>query len=312
MEKKKGGFKKIIIRVLIVFFSFFLIIYITNKILIKVEAKKIKPYGELVKVDGKNMNVLIEGEGDRTIVILPGYGTASPVIDFKPLRKELSKDYRLVVVEPFGYGLSDFINKERTIENITDELHELLETLGINEYILMGHSIFGIYGMEYIDKYEDEVLAFVGLDSSVPIQFDEKGEPNLNLLNAVYKSGIFRPILKLSELSADTEAEKEEIKQINMITNRNLGNKNNNSEGKNFAYNFGVASKLNLPKSMPVAYFLADSSTINFPLWEEWHKDLVKDLDNSLVILYEGDHYIHHTKSKEIKEELDKFLDKAL
>lgn len=34
----------------------------------------------------------------------------------------------------------------------------------------MGHSIGGIYGLEYAKKYTNEVSAFVGIDSSVPEQ----------------------------------------------------------------------------------------------------------------------------------------------
>lgn len=32
----------------------------------------------------------------------------------------------------------------------------------------MGHSILGVYGLEYVNHYENEVSAFVGIDSSVP------------------------------------------------------------------------------------------------------------------------------------------------
>jgi 2-hydroxy-6-oxonona-2,4-dienedioate hydrolase len=67
--------------------------------------KRIVPYGQHLSVDGKNMNVLIQGEGEETIVLLPGYGTATPALDFKLLIDELSPYYKVVAVEPFGYGL---------------------------------------------------------------------------------------------------------------------------------------------------------------------------------------------------------------
>lgn len=47
--------------------------------------------------------------------------------------KELSPKYR--VVEPFGYGLSDITEDERTIENITEEIHEALQVIGVKKYI---------------------------------------------------------------------------------------------------------------------------------------------------------------------------------
>ncbi len=51
------------------------------------------------------MNVYIHGQGEETVVILPGFGTAAHALDFKPLIEELSPNYKVVVIEPFGYGL---------------------------------------------------------------------------------------------------------------------------------------------------------------------------------------------------------------
>lgn len=103
------------------------IVYITNVISSNAEAKRIEPYGQHVSVDGKNMNVFIQGDGPDTVVLLPGFGTASPALDFKLLIDELSPHYKVVVVEPFGYGLSDATKKERTSENIVSEIHEALQ-----------------------------------------------------------------------------------------------------------------------------------------------------------------------------------------
>ncbi|MNP82794.1 Alpha/beta hydrolase family protein [compost metagenome] len=75
------------------------------------------------------MNVFIQGEGEETIVLLPGYGTAAPGLDFKTLVSELSPNYKVVVVEPFGYGLSDQTSKERTTANIVSEIHEALSSV---------------------------------------------------------------------------------------------------------------------------------------------------------------------------------------
>ncbi|MDQ8735195.1 alpha/beta hydrolase [Paenibacillus sp. LHD-38] len=114
------------------------------------------------------MNVLVTGEGKQTIVWIPGYGDIAPGLSYTKMLEELSPHYRVVVVEPFGYGLSDIIDEPRTIENITEEIHEAVKQVGVDKYILMGHSISGVYGMKYIDRYRDEVTGFIGLDSSTP------------------------------------------------------------------------------------------------------------------------------------------------
>jgi 2-hydroxy-6-oxonona-2,4-dienedioate hydrolase len=146
------------------------VVFIVNLVCNKIEQGRIESYGQSVPVDGKSMNVLIQGKGEETVVLLPGYGTAAPALDFQLLADELSPFYRVVAIEPFGYGLSDRTDKERTTGNIVQEIHETLQQLDIHRYILMGHSIAGIYGLDYVNQYPDEVSAFVGIDTSVPTQ----------------------------------------------------------------------------------------------------------------------------------------------
>ena len=94
-------------------------------------------YGTAVKVGGKKMNVEIAGlqtEEAPVIVLLPGLGSPSPVLEFRPLAEELGKTYKVITVEPFGYGLSDQADTERSIENIVEELHTCLEEIGVHQY----------------------------------------------------------------------------------------------------------------------------------------------------------------------------------
>ncbi|MFF2907578.1 hypothetical protein [Paenibacillus sp. NPDC057934] len=79
---------KIIGAVIIAIGLFLAIVFTVNIISNKSEQGKIVSYGQLVPVDGKHMNALIQGEGEETVVLLPGFGTASPVLDFKSLLKK--------------------------------------------------------------------------------------------------------------------------------------------------------------------------------------------------------------------------------
>ena len=95
----------------------------------------------------KYMNVYIAGEGEKTIVILSGFGIQSPVLEYKALADRLSENnYRVVVLEYFGYGFSSKTDSERTNENIAREIKQGLEMAGINgPYVLMPHSISNLY-----------------------------------------------------------------------------------------------------------------------------------------------------------------------
>jgi len=130
-------------------------------------------YGIKVDVNGHNMSVNIAGEqNSKTIVLLPALGIISPVIFYKDFVKSLSSDFKVITVEPFGYGASDYVEERRTNENIVSELHILLQKLGVDQFYLMAHSIGGIYSAAYANEYPEEVLGFIGLDNT-PTSFDD-------------------------------------------------------------------------------------------------------------------------------------------
>ncbi|KML19201.1 alpha/beta hydrolase [Bacillus sp. LK10] len=293
-----------ILTVLVVFVAS---VYVVNLISNEREQGKIEAYGQKVLVDGKQMNVLIQGDGKETIVLLPGYGTASPVLDFKPLVKELSPDYRVVVIEPFGYGLSDDTDKVRTSQNIVDEIHECLQKLNIKKYTLMGHSIAGIYGLEYVNQYEKEVQAFVGIDTSVPKQeTDELPISSLQLLN---QSGFYRLLLKVNpDQLVMPNVDQQTKDQIKMLTFRNFLNESQASEAENFTNNFKTAERLHFPKRLPVVFYLADQTEKETPNWKPMHEELLKNVDHGKIVTFKGGHYLHHTKSKEIADDVREFL----
>ncbi|MEW9496989.1 alpha/beta fold hydrolase [Bacillus altitudinis] len=293
-----------ILTVLVVFVAS---VYVVNLISKEREQGKIEAYGQKVLVDGKQMNVLIQGDGKETIVLLPGYGTASPVLDFKSLVKELSPYYRVVVIEPFGYGLSDDTDKARTSQNIVDEIHECLQKLNIKKYTLMGHSISGIYGLEYVNQYEKEVQAFVGIDTSVPQQeTDELPVSSLQLLN---QSGFYRLLLKVNpDQLVMPNVDQQTKDQIKMLTFRNFLNESQASEAENFTNNFKNAERLHFPKRLPVVFYLADQTEEETPSWKPMHEELLKNVDHGKIVTFKGGHYLHHTKSKEIADDVREFL----
>lgn len=92
-------------------------------------------YEQLVSVNGKHMNVEIIGDGEDVIVLLPGRGVATPILELRSLAGMLAQHFTVVTVEPLGYGLSDESGEERTVENIVEEFHECIKnwaTIGIS------------------------------------------------------------------------------------------------------------------------------------------------------------------------------------
>ncbi|WP_145317619.1 alpha/beta hydrolase [Paenibacillus xylanexedens] len=302
---------KIVGAIVIAVILFLTIVYITNVVSSNSEAKKIDSYGQHVSVDGKNMNVLIQGEGKETIVLLPGYGTAAPALDFKMLIDELSPYYKVVAVEPFGYGLSDETEKERTTENIVSEVHEALQQLDINKYMLMGHSIAGIYGIDYVNKYPDEVTAFVGIDSSVSTQPGMDAKLPTKMFAFLKKSGLQRLVVKFGEDPyAGLPFDEHTVEQMKMLSSKNSNSPTMLNEMDHIASNFKGAQGLTFPRDLPLLLFV-QANNEGVEGWIPLHEGQIKDSVHGKVITMDGEHYLHHTLFKEIAEDVRAFMNEA-
>lgn len=272
---------------------------VVNAVASEGESHRIEQYGQKVEVDGGAMNVLIAGAGPADIVLLPGFGTASPVLDFEPLVTDLARDHRVIVVEPFGYGLSDGTDRERTTENIVTEVHGALETLGIDRYILMGHSIAGIYGIDFATRYPAEVSAFVGIDSSVP------GQPNMDtrfptgLLGAAKNLGLHRLLGSAGDGYSDAAYGEHAREQISLLSNRSSLTPTYLNEMAHIRTNFADALGTRFPHDLPLLLFVESDNAKN-PDWLGLHQRQAASVADGSVVPLPGEHYLHHTHAAEI------------
>lgn len=271
-----------------------------NAVATAVEQDRIEPYGQKVTVDGQEMNVLIAGEGATDVVLLPGFGTASPVLDFEPLVTELSQDHRVIVVEPFGYGLSDGTERARTTENIVTETHAALQILGVDDYILMGHSIAGLYGIQFANRYPDEVRAFVGIDSSVPGQPGSETELPVGLFGAAKNLGLARLVASIRGTGYDETAYSEEAReQIALLTDRNTLSPTYLNAMSLLPVNFRDALGTGFPEDLPVLLFVV-SDNPTAPTWVQVHEEQAASVADGTVVPLDGEHYLHHTRTPQI------------
>ena len=281
---------------------------IVNVVATKSDLAAITPYGELVPVDGKQMNVVVSGTGDETIVLLPGLGTAAPGLDFEPLIAELDDTHRVIAVEPFGTGLSDQTDSPRTAANIAAEVHEALQQLGVDRYVLMGHSIAGIYALEYSELYPDELVAFVGIDSSVPDQPGWDDPVPTDGLSELRTLGLLRV---LSAIGGDAYAgmpyDEDTKEQMRFLTTKNSTAPTLLDEMDHTASNFASVSGRTFPADLPVLLFVVQDGTDDDG-WLELHESQAASVDRGQVVALDGDHYLHHTQSTRIADDTDEFL----
>ena len=145
---------------------------------------------------GSNNRGASSPNGEATLVFLSGFGTSSPVYDFKALYNKLSDDYRIAVVERPGYGWSDITSTPRDIDTLLEETRSALKLAGEQPpYVLFPHSMAGLEAIQWSHRYPHEIEAVIGLDPLVPgyhEQTDDDGPALSRVLTFLARTGLMR------------------------------------------------------------------------------------------------------------------------
>lgn len=310
-------FGKTLLRIIsIIFIILFLIIvisYVNHIVKSSKEENLRKPLGKLVDVNGNKMSVYVEGNGDKTIVFMSGGGTCSPILDFKSLHSLLSDEYKVVVIEKFGYGFSDITDNKRDLDTILSESREALQKLEINgPYILAPHSMSGIEALYWAQEYPKEVSGIVGLDIAFPKHYENFKINNslIKLGSYASKVGIIRFIPNVSESDAikyGTLNEKEKETYRAIFYNR-TATKNMIAEVGSIKENVKLLEK-KMPE-VPFLLFLSNGEGTPYKK-QEWLKlseESAKNLSNKELVYLNSPHYVHDYKYKDISIKIKEFL----
>lgn len=89
---------------------------------------------------------------------------------------EISRDTTTFAYNRPGYGNSDPVATPRDGLHIVDELRRLLRDKSMQPpYVLVGHSLGGLYMQLYARRYPEDVSALILVDSTHPQQLDGEG-----------------------------------------------------------------------------------------------------------------------------------------
>jgi pimeloyl-ACP methyl ester carboxylesterase len=286
-----------------------------NALLEQQERWSTSQYGELVEVAGGSLNVVRAGtEGGQPLVLLSGLGTIATALDFAPLVRELVA-YDVIVVERFGYGYSDMSARDRTVENTSTELHQVLSALDIGKpYVLAGHSIAGFYTLDYANRYPGEVAAVIGIDPTVPTTELEKQSaagPGINIAGILSAIGLVRTVVSIAPGSVDPLSDgftKTELERMRQMTIWNFGNAAVADESARVASNAAALRGLTYPEDIPVLHFLASDSVAAIPDWLESHKNQLKGVNRHEIVELQGLHNLQWTQSAAMAKKITQFL----
>jgi pimeloyl-ACP methyl ester carboxylesterase len=122
-----------------------------------------QPLGRSYEVEGRRLLLHRSGSGSPAVVFLPGGGAVG--LDYLNVHERVAKLTTSVVYDRAGTGWSDRVDLPRTSAEVTDELRELLRVAGVPvPYLLVGHSLGGLYARHYAHRFPEEVAGLLLLD----------------------------------------------------------------------------------------------------------------------------------------------------
>lgn len=269
----------------------------------------------MVEVDGHDMSVYVEGTGGTTLVFMSGGGTCSPILDFKSLYSLLSDRYQIAVVEKFGYGFSDVVDKDRGIDSILEDTRAALSASGLAApYVLCPHSMSGLEALYWARKYPDEVSAIIGLDMAVPEYYDSMdiNIPLMRIAGWAANMGVTRFIPGISDSDAIKHGalseEEKEIYRAVFYSRTATATMINEMEG--VKENADKVDSMGVPQ-LPMLLFVSDGSGgtgFDKDTWRRIPIEYISQVDEGEYIELDCPHYVHDYEYKAISENILSFL----
>lgn len=295
-------------------------------------ASEIPPPGKMIDVGGFKMHINCMGQGSPTVIFETGNGDNSLV--WSNVAPEIAKETRVCTYDRAGLGWSEVDNKPTTFDSIVGNLHTLLVNAKINPpYLMVGHSIGGVYIRKFFQEYPNEVVAMVLVDPSaekLPIEIgaDEAQKfkaATLSPLEAMeetlqeVKSGT--PAANISEIDLQTQyPEKDAIANRLLLVTRPQQLETQIREIKNSWTIWEQARKENLTSlgNIPLIILASDNTMTSkdqLPTMETWRVLQQEIANQSIRGSYEvvpgTTHYIHLDKPLVVIQAIMTILDKS-
>jgi len=132
------------------------------------EDQRILPYaepGQLIDIGGRRINLHCMGAGNPTVVLMSGLFSWS-VVWYKT-QSVIAQQTRVCAFDRAGYGFSDPGPRPQIVSDVVEDLHAALKAGTIpGPYVLVGHSLGGIEARFYAQRWPDEIVGMVMVDTS--------------------------------------------------------------------------------------------------------------------------------------------------
>jgi pimeloyl-ACP methyl ester carboxylesterase len=142
----------------------------------EVISRSYKPRGEMIDVGGRRLRLVCEGPKAARPVIWLESGAFSGAADFAAIQQKLTaKGLRSCAYDRAGMGYSEPGPAPRDGNAIVGDMAKLMAASGEpSPYVLVGHSMAGLYLRQFAASHPDQVVGLVLLDAVTPEMIERR------------------------------------------------------------------------------------------------------------------------------------------
>ncbi len=124
---------------------------------------------QVLRIDNQKIESLVRKHEQASYTLVFENGSRNCIPRWETLFKQLPADVNIFAYNRPGYCKSSPAKTERTSDNIVNELRHTLQQQGLKPpYILIGHSLGGLYMQHFARQYPNEVKGLVLVDAVYP------------------------------------------------------------------------------------------------------------------------------------------------
>ena len=222
-----------------------------------------KTVPNLFNKDGTSYKIF--GDRPPTLIFIHGVGMCGEI--WAPQVEYFSKKYQVITYDFLGHGQSPLPKNDPTLDDYVEQLNNLVDSIGVSNFLLVGHSMGAIISVAFARKFPQKINALVALN--IVFNRNEKAQKDVLLrANQVLESNKILNIEKTLERWFKNNTSSAELNKIDKVRN---WLKNTSPKGYGEAYRlFALSDKVfinNLYQlKLPVLYLTGNEDPNSTPL----------------------------------------------
>lgn len=142
--------------------------------------------------------------GEQGSPVVCVHGLTANAFCFQSFADVLVSDHRVIAYDLRGRGDSDKLEEGYSIPIHTDDLNELIDELGLERPIIIGHSLGALIALNFAAEHPDKLSKLVLIDAGAPLPWKTPAEQPLWLTASISRLGV--PVASYDEYLARLKA----------------------------------------------------------------------------------------------------------